>query len=84
MILPSLLIGEASGASVDYTYIKLGIEYSFGIELRDLGDFGTRLPADQIIPNAEESLEAIKVSKYKSASKYLSLFFTNSLTNKQN
>ena len=46
---------------MDYTYTNLGIEYSFGIELRDQGEYGTRLPEDQIIPNAQESLEAVKV-----------------------
>ena len=52
--------GASSGASVDYTYKTLGIPYSFGIELRDDGRWGTRLPENQILPNCEESLAAIK------------------------
>ena len=46
---------------MDYTFIKLGIKYSFGVELRDSGVFGTLLPPDQIIPNSEESFAALKV-----------------------
>lgn len=55
----SKLIGEASGASVDFT-LSIGIKYSFGIELRDDGRHGTLLPSNQIIPNAEESYVAAK------------------------
>ncbi len=48
---------------MDYTYEQLGIRFSFGVELRDEGQYGTRVPADQIIPNAQESLEAVKVCR---------------------
>ena len=44
---------------MDYTYHFLGIPYSFGVELRDAGKFGTLLPPSQIIPNSEESWEGI-------------------------
>ena len=54
-----LSTGEAAGASVDYTYHGLKIKYSFGIELRDDGRYGTLLPSNQIIPNAEESYAAL-------------------------
>ncbi|XP_018014531.2 carboxypeptidase A2, partial [Hyalella azteca] len=48
------VIYVASGGSVDYTYETLGITYSFAVELRDQGQYGFLLPADQIIPTAEE------------------------------
>ncbi|KAA0187622.1 hypothetical protein HAZT_HAZT000347 [Hyalella azteca] len=48
------LVYVASGGSVDYTYETLGITYSFAVELRDQGQYGFLLPADQIIPTAEE------------------------------
>ncbi len=49
---------------MDFTFSRLGIPFSFGVELRDLGEFGTRLPADQILPTAEEALEAVKVGPW--------------------
>jgi hypothetical protein len=33
-----------------------GIKYSQALELRDTGEFGFILPADQIIPTGEETL----------------------------
>lgn len=42
------------GTSVDWTYGHAGITLSVTFEFRDTGDFGFILPADQIIPNAEE------------------------------
>ena len=53
--------GAASGSSIDYTYGELGIRYSFGVELRDDGLFGSLLPPSQIVPTALETLEGIKV-----------------------
>ena len=50
--------GPSSGSSVDYTYKTLGIKYSFGVELRDGGNFGVLLPPEQIIPSAEEVVPA--------------------------
>lgn len=47
--------GETDGSSVDFTYRQLGIPFSFGVELRDNGRYGTLLPPDQILPNCEES-----------------------------
>jgi len=52
-------IYPASGSTVDYTYGTLGIKYSYGVELRDTGDYGFLLPADQIIPSGEEALAAV-------------------------
>ena len=45
---------------MDYTYGELGIKYSFGVELRDDGLFGSLLPPTQIAPTAQESLEGVK------------------------
>jgi len=34
--------------------MQCGIKYSYGVELRDKGDYGFLLPPDQIIPTGEE------------------------------
>lgn len=47
-------IYPASGSSADYTYGVCGIKYSYGVELRDNGEFGFLLPPEEIIPNGEE------------------------------
>ena len=47
-------IYAATGISIDWAYGVAGIKYSFLIELRDEGDFGFTLPADQILPTGEE------------------------------
>lgn len=43
------------GTSVDWTYGAQGITISVTFEFRDTGAYGFVLPADQIIPNAEET-----------------------------
>uniref|UniRef100_A0A182M658 Zinc carboxypeptidase A 1 n=1 Tax=Anopheles culicifacies TaxID=139723 RepID=A0A182M658_9DIPT len=48
----------ASGISVDWAFAVAGIPLSYTFELRDQGEFGFILPAEQIVPNAEELLEA--------------------------
>uniref|UniRef100_A0A4Y0BLF3 Peptidase_M14 domain-containing protein n=1 Tax=Anopheles funestus TaxID=62324 RepID=A0A4Y0BLF3_ANOFN len=48
----------ASGISVDWAFAVAGIPLSYTFELRDQVEFGFILPADQIVPNAEELLEA--------------------------
>jgi len=53
---PTLYI--ASGIASDWAYGELGI-WGFTYELRDTGQFGFLLPADQIIPNSAEVLPAI-------------------------
>ncbi|XP_009984000.1 PREDICTED: carboxypeptidase A1-like, partial [Tauraco erythrolophus] len=53
-------IYQASGSSVDWAYDQ-GIKYSFTFELRDTGSYGFLLPAEQIIPTAEETWLALKV-----------------------
>ncbi|XP_074051231.1 carboxypeptidase A4-like [Macrotis lagotis] len=44
----------ASGSSIDWAY-KNKIKYSFTFELRDTGHYGFLLPANQILPTAEET-----------------------------
>ncbi|XP_077120551.1 carboxypeptidase A1-like [Ranitomeya variabilis] len=51
-------IYQASGGTVDWTYNQ-GIKYSYTFELRDTGLYGFTLPANQIIPTAEETWLAL-------------------------
>ncbi|CAM4501778.1 unnamed protein product [Caretta caretta] len=51
-------IYQASGGTIDWTYNQ-GIKYSFTFELRDRGRYGFLLPANQIIPTAEETWLAL-------------------------
>uniref|UniRef100_A0A8C1J3V1 Carboxypeptidase A1 n=1 Tax=Cyprinus carpio TaxID=7962 RepID=A0A8C1J3V1_CYPCA len=51
-------IYQADGITVDWTY-EQGIKYSYTFELRDTGRYGFLLPADQIIPTAEETWLAL-------------------------
>ncbi|KAM4677535.1 carboxypeptidase A1-like [Discoglossus pictus] len=51
-------IYQASGGTIDWTYNQ-GIKYSFTFELRDTGRYGFALPANQIIPTAEETWLAL-------------------------
>uniref|UniRef100_A0A2K6Q439 Carboxypeptidase A4 n=1 Tax=Rhinopithecus roxellana TaxID=61622 RepID=A0A2K6Q439_RHIRO len=44
----------ASGSSIDWAYDN-GIKFAFTFELRDTGTYGFLLPANQIIPTAEET-----------------------------
>ncbi|XP_033102551.1 carboxypeptidase B-like [Anneissia japonica] len=54
-------IYEASGSSIDWAYGKLGIKYSYAVELRDTGLYGFTLPDRYIEPTAIETFEAVKV-----------------------
>jgi murein tripeptide amidase MpaA len=49
------VIYVASGSTADWTYEAEKIRYSYALELRDTGRFGFELPANQIIPTAEET-----------------------------
>jgi murein tripeptide amidase MpaA len=49
----------ASGSSADYVYGVCGVKYSYGAELRDTGEYGFMLPADQIVPQGEEIWAAL-------------------------
>ncbi|XP_029951873.1 carboxypeptidase A1-like [Salarias fasciatus] len=53
-------IYQASGGSIDWAYDQ-GVKYSYTFELRDTGRHGFLLPADQIIPTAEETWHALLV-----------------------
>lgn len=52
-------IYPASGSSADYTYGECGIKYSYGVELRDTGEFGFLLPPAEIIPSGEEIFASV-------------------------
>jgi murein tripeptide amidase MpaA len=47
-------IYQVSGDSVDYAYEVSKTEFSMTVELRDTGNYGFVLPANQILPSAEE------------------------------
>ncbi len=51
-------IYPASGVTVDWAYADEGV-FEFTIEMRDEGQYGFELPADQIIPNCEENFAAV-------------------------
>lgn len=51
---------QASGTTVDWTYDQ-GIKYSYAFELRDTGRYGFALPANQIVPTAQETWLALMV-----------------------
>ncbi|MCM8651506.1 hypothetical protein MZO44_15585, partial [Lactiplantibacillus sp. E932] len=53
-------IYQADGITVDWTY-EQGIKYSYTFELRDTGRYGFLLPADQILPTAEETWLALMI-----------------------
>ncbi|XP_016068886.1 PREDICTED: carboxypeptidase A4 [Miniopterus natalensis] len=55
----STTVYQASGSSVDWAYDN-GIKYAFTFELRDTGHYGFLLPANQIIPTAEETWLGLK------------------------
>lgn len=55
---PSRILYAVSGGSIDYTYEKLGVIYSYALELRDTGRYGFVLPAYQIQPSGEETSDA--------------------------
>ncbi|XP_053960331.1 zinc carboxypeptidase A 1-like [Anastrepha ludens] len=55
-------IYPAAGSSVDYAYVNAGIRMAFCFELRPNGAFngnGMELPAEQIKPTGEETLDGI-------------------------
>ncbi|MCI4380359.1 hypothetical protein PGIGA_G00239180 [Pangasianodon gigas] len=53
-------IYQASGVTTDWAYDE-GIKYSYTFELRDDGRYGFILPANQIIPTAQETWLALMV-----------------------
>ncbi|XP_017787774.1 PREDICTED: zinc carboxypeptidase-like [Habropoda laboriosa] len=58
----------ASGGSMDWVRGKFNIPVTFTYELRDTGRYGFILPASQIIPTAEETLDSL-VAMFQQAAK---------------
>ncbi|XP_030072565.1 carboxypeptidase A1-like [Microcaecilia unicolor] len=57
-------IYQADGTTIDWAYNN-GIKYSYTFELRDTGRYGFILPANQIIPTAEETwLALVKIFEH--------------------
>ncbi|KAH7020770.1 uncharacterized protein B0I36DRAFT_252034 [Microdochium trichocladiopsis] len=48
-------IYKATGSSVDYVNDVIGSDYTFTSELRDTGNYGFVLPANQILPSGQEA-----------------------------
>jgi hypothetical protein len=44
---------------MDWAYLTLNIPIVYSFELRDKGQFGFLLPASQIIPTSEETLDGV-------------------------
>ena len=53
-------IYQVSGSSVDYVTDVSKAQYTFTSELRDTGNYGFVLPADQILPSAVESFAGLR------------------------
>ncbi|KAF2763149.1 hypothetical protein EJ05DRAFT_27593 [Pseudovirgaria hyperparasitica] len=53
-------IYQATGASVDYVSDVVKADYIFTSELRDTGNYGFLLPANQIVPSGEEAYAGLK------------------------
>ena len=53
-------IYKATGGSVDYANDVVGADYVFTAELRDTGDYGFVLPANQIVPSGEETYAGVR------------------------
>jgi len=57
---PSWALYPTTGSAQDWYYGGAKIPLSYTIELRDTGRYGFQLPANQIIPTAEENWAAVK------------------------
>lgn len=53
-------IYKATGNSVDYANDVVGADYVFTAELRDKGDYGFVLPANQILPSGQEAYAGVR------------------------
>ncbi|KAH8899090.1 zinc carboxypeptidase [Thozetella sp. PMI_491] len=53
-------IYQATGSSVDYVNDVVGSDYTFTSELRDTGNYGFLLPANQIVPSGEEAFAGFR------------------------
>jgi len=54
------IIYPASGSSADWAYDTCHVGYPYGVELRDTGQYGFLLPANQIVPTGEEILAGLQ------------------------
>ncbi|KAL6481068.1 hypothetical protein MHYP_G00091480 [Metynnis hypsauchen] len=69
-----------SGSSRDFARL-IGIPFSFTFELRDKGDFGFKLPEDQIQPTCEEAYQgAMSIITYAHDKTFTSAAFTVTAT----
>ncbi|KAL7853065.1 hypothetical protein SRHO_G00188500 [Serrasalmus rhombeus] len=69
-----------SGSSRDFARL-IGIPFSFTFELRDKGDFGFKLPEDQIQPTCEEAYQgAMSIINYVHDKTFTSAAFTVTAT----
>ena len=70
----SQIIYQVSGSSVDWVHSKLGIKYTYGLELRpDQGQKGFKgfmLPVSQIKPTVEETWAGIQGMAWEIAKEY--------------
>ncbi|KZL84080.1 zinc carboxypeptidase, partial [Colletotrichum incanum] len=53
-------IYKATGSSVDYVNDVVKADYTFTQELRDTGNYGFVLPANQIVPTSEETYAGVR------------------------
>lgn len=53
-------IYKATGNSVDFANDVIGADYVFTAELRDTGNYGFVLPANQIVPSGEEAYAGVR------------------------
>ncbi|CAF3973238.1 unnamed protein product [Adineta steineri] len=53
------IIYVSSGSSADWTYGTANVTFSYGVELRDTGEYGFLLPENQIIPTGQETLAGL-------------------------
>jgi murein tripeptide amidase MpaA len=51
------ILYAASGGSFDWGMEKVNARFAMGFELRDTGHYGFVLPAEQIVPSGEETLD---------------------------
>lgn len=49
-----------SGGSIDYVQDIIQAQYTLIVELRDEGEYGFVLPADQILATGQEAYEGVK------------------------
>ncbi|CAF0819240.1 unnamed protein product [Rotaria sordida] len=54
------IISPTSGSTIDWTYGIANVTFSYGVELRDTGEYGFLLPENQIIPSGEETMAGLE------------------------